>query len=215
MPKYYGQWNPQVDQLIHEKYFPNKIGGISIECGAFDGIIENCTKFFEDNYQWKTINIEPAPNVFQNLVLNRPKSINLQIALSNNNETKKFRNYLHPSLGYNWGNGSISHSIEHRHQLESQCGINNFVEFDVKCQTYDKLIKELQLDHLDLFILDVEGHEVPVLEGMIECDVLPDVFVIEHDHHNSETLIDKIRLINSVQYKLDCISFNNLFFIKR
>lgn len=213
MTQYYGQWDPPVDKMIHEKYFPNKIGGISIECGAFDGLIENCTKFFEDNYQWKTINIEPLPNIFDTLVLNRPNSINLNIALSNTNEMKQFRNYQHPSLGYNWGNGSLSHSIGHQHELESQCGTDNFVQFDVQCQTYAQIIEELQIDHLDLFILDVEGHEPAVLEGMINCDVLPNVFVIEHGDKDPEVLIDKLRLLNC-QYQLDCVSFNNSFFIK-
>ena len=61
--KYYGQFNPNVDKVLHERYFPNKFNGTSIECGAFDGITENCTKFFEENYNWTTINIEPLPDL--------------------------------------------------------------------------------------------------------------------------------------------------------
>lgn len=64
--KYYGQFNPQVDKVLHERYFANKFNGVSIECGAFDGLTENCTKFFEENYNWKTINIEPLPHIFKN-----------------------------------------------------------------------------------------------------------------------------------------------------
>lgn len=50
MSKYYGQFNPPVDKILHDKYFNNKFNGISIEAGAFDGKTENCTKFFEENY---------------------------------------------------------------------------------------------------------------------------------------------------------------------
>jgi len=39
---YYGQFNPPVDKILHEKYFPNKLNGISIEAGALDGIITMC-----------------------------------------------------------------------------------------------------------------------------------------------------------------------------
>jgi hypothetical protein len=63
--KYYGQFNPPVDKVLHERYFLNKFNGVSIECGAFDGVIENYTKFFEENYNWKTINIEPLPHIFK------------------------------------------------------------------------------------------------------------------------------------------------------
>ena len=74
---YYGQFNPPVDKILHEKYFPNKLNGISIEAGALDGIWDSNTNFFEKNYNWKTINIEPLNNMYEKLVFNRPKSINL------------------------------------------------------------------------------------------------------------------------------------------
>jgi hypothetical protein len=88
--------------VLHERYFPNKTNGISIECGAYDGYTECCTKFFEENYGWKTINIEPLSHIFKLLEQNRPASVNLNIALSNNNEDKLFKNFKHPNLGYVW-----------------------------------------------------------------------------------------------------------------
>jgi hypothetical protein len=48
---YYGQFNPQVDQVLHTQFFPDKFNGISIECGSFDGITDSCTKFFEEKYK--------------------------------------------------------------------------------------------------------------------------------------------------------------------
>jgi len=63
-----------VDKVLHERYFINKFNRASIECEAFDGVIEN--------YNWKTINIEPLPHIFKKLKQNRPNSINLEIALS-------------------------------------------------------------------------------------------------------------------------------------
>ena len=211
---YYGQFNPSVDEILHTKYFPNLFNGISIECGAFDGVTDSCTKFFEDNYQWKTINIEPGPKIFKNLQKNRPKSINLEIALSNKEDINIFKNYKHPTLGYNWGNGSLSHTDTHEKYLKDLCGKNNYVELSVKTKTYKQIINELKLTHIDLFVLDVEGHELNVIEGMIGCDVLPDVFVIEHGHQtNCDIFIEKIKCLNA-SYKLDAVFFVNCFFIK-
>jgi FkbM family methyltransferase len=182
MKNYYGQFDPQVDKVLHERYFQNKFNGISIEAGAYDGVIDNCTKFFEDNYNWKTINIEPVPEIFSSLKLNRPNSINLEIALSNCEKISIFKNYKHPQLGYNWGNGSINHTIEHTQQLKTLCGDNNYIEIPVKCKTYSQIINELNIKNLDLFVLDVEVNEFSVIEGMVGCNILPNIFVIEHGH---------------------------------
>ena len=209
--KYYGQFNPQVDKVLHERYFLNKFNGVSIECGAFDGVIENCTKFFEENYNWKTINIEPLPHIFKKLKQNRPNSINLEIALSNIDQINFFKNYKHPNLLYDWGNGSITHTNEHKQQLDKLCGYNNYVEIPVVCKTYKQIIEQLHIQHLDLFVLDVEGHELQVIDGMIGCDILPNIFVIEHGH--SDAFVDKLNYLNA-RYQLDYISYANSYFIK-
>jgi FkbM family methyltransferase len=210
---YYGQFNPQVDCVLHQRYFPNKFNGTSLECGAFDGLLDSSTKFFEENYNWKTINIEPFPHIFKNLEKNRPASINIEIALSNKEEIAIFKNYKHPTLGYNWGNGSMNHTNEHLKELDQLCGKNNCVELAINCKTYSQIIKELNIEKLDLFVLDVEGNELNVIDGMIGCDVLPDVFVIEHGHRNIEFFEDYLKKLN-VEYKLDHVSFVNSFFIK-
>jgi FkbM family methyltransferase len=212
--KYYGQFNPNVDKVLHERYFPNKFEGISIECGAFDGLTDNCTKFFEDNYKWKTINIEPLPHTFKKLQYNRPMSTNLQIALSNLEETSIFRNYKHPRLQYEWGNGSINHTLKHKQWLEELCGCDNYVEFPVNCKTYKQIIEEMDIKKIDLFVLDVEGNELNVIEGMQNCDILPDIFVIEH---NDTNLADFTNSLNKLTqpYVLDYVSFVNGFYVKQ
>ena len=192
MHKYYGQFDPAVDKVIHERYFMNKYDGISIECGAFDGVIDSSCKFFEENYNWITINVEPLNSAFEKLINNRPKSINLNIALSDNNNDKLFTNYKHPKLGYEWGNGSLSHSNIHEKELKKMCGENNYICNVVKCNTYKEIIEKLKLKHVDLFVLDVEGHEFNVIDGMIGCDILPDIFVIEHGHTDTNFLIYKL-----------------------
>ena len=214
MVKYYGQFNPPIDQVIHERYFKNKYNGVAIECGAFDGLTECSCKFFEENYNWKTINIEPLPNVFENLIKNRPNSINLNIALSNNNEDKIFKNYKHPRLGYEWGNGSLNHTDAHERELKELCGNDNYITHSVKCNTYSEIIENLNIQSLDLFVLDVEGHEYNVIDSMVGCDILPDVFVIEHGHTDSSDLLNKLNSCLNAEYKLDHVSFVNSFFIK-
>ena len=81
MYKFYGQ--SEQDKFIFERYFKDKKNGISIECGAFDGIMESSTLFFEENLEWTCINIEASPPIFEMLKLNRDKSFNFNLGLGN------------------------------------------------------------------------------------------------------------------------------------
>jgi FkbM family methyltransferase len=175
--------------------------------------MENNTKFFEDNYNWKTINIEPGINIFKKLQMNRPRSININIALSDKEGISNFKNYKHPNLGFDWGKGSINQSYNHETELKNLCGENNYVEYEVITKSYKDIIDELKLEKLDLFVLDVEGNELNVIDGMIGCDILPDLFVIEIGHINLAPIINSLSKLNK-QYKLDHISFVNAFFKK-
>ena len=100
--RFYGQWDPPVDKYLFENYFPNKLNGTFIECGAFDGITESCCKFFEEFRGWRGINVEPVPYLFELLCDNRPLSTNVNAALTDPTTAQhdaEFTQALHPSLG--------------------------------------------------------------------------------------------------------------------
>ena len=204
--KFYGQWNPPVDKFLYDNYFKDRRGGFFIECGAYDGIVDSCCKFFEESMDWKGINIEPVPHIFKRLEKNRPSSTNLMLALSNNEGVSTFTQVIHPSLGQNFGNSSLSHTEEHKRSL-----INvgcKFENIDVQTTTYKQLIATHNVVNVDLLVLDVEGHEHQVLEGMIDCEVIPAIICVEYSRSTN-----KINEIMSViKYKLDKTSFNNAFY---
>lgn len=213
MYKFYGQ-NLQ-DQFIFNRYFKDKNFGVSIECGAFDGFSESSTKFFEEFLNWTTINIESYPEVFEKLNSNRPKSINLSLGLSNIKDKKTFNHAIHPKYGKNFGNGSLNHTSEHKQDLINQnC---KFESFDIFCDTYTNIIDEIMENKLnkkdvDLFVLDVEGHEIDVIHGMKNSKYLPKIFCIEYPFVG----IDKLNsILNEMNYTFDIINHNNAFFIKK
>jgi FkbM family methyltransferase len=209
--RFYGQFDPPVDKILYERYFNNLYNGTAIECGAYDGITENCTKIFEEHFNWKTINIEPIEMIYNQLVQNRPESINIKCALSNQNGINTIRNYKHPQLGYNWGNSSISHTDNHRRELE-QLSNNTYIDEVVETCTYSYIIKSLNIQELDIFVLDVEGHENEVIDGMYDCNILPKVFVIEHGHKAVGYYDEKLKELNE-NYTLDFVSNVNSFYI--
>jgi len=212
MYKFYGQ--SEQDKFIFNRYFIDKKKGISIECGAFDGIMESSTLFFEENLDWSCINIEASPPIFDMLKTNRPKSFNFNVGLGNEEKLLVFNHDTHPYHGVKFGNGSFNHKLEHKQLLDSEnC---KFDEYEVISTKYSKLIDELMDEHfpnyiIDLFVLDVEGYEIEVLEGMKDSKYLPQIMCVEYPHVG----LDQIKMIlESLNYRFDISVENNAYFIK-
>jgi len=209
MPRYYGQWNPPVDKVLHEAYFADKTDGVAIECGASDGIRISSCLFFERNYDWNVINVEPAPFLYNKLCMNRPHCVNINAALSNKNGSTTFKQPIHPRLGKHFGNGSISHTRQHLDKLKNtqKC---KFEEYIVKTITFASLVENQQAYDIDLLVLDVEGHEPAAIEGMKDTVALPRVVCVEYTRNKQ---LIKNRL-DELGYVLDFKKHNNAYFIK-
>jgi FkbM family methyltransferase len=202
--RFYGQWNPPVDQVLFERYFQGVRGGFFIEAGAFDGLIESSCKFFEESLGWRGANLEPTPWNFRLLERNRPGSLNLQLALSDVRGTASFTQAVHPQRGQHFGNGSLGHTPEHLRILEKEgC---RFEQFPVPTLTYRDFVAEQGITRVDLMVLDVEGHEPQVIAGMAGCPVLPRVLCVEHGHNGVE---GTTRMLAPLGYRYDFSSHNN------
>ena len=114
--------------------------------------------------------------------------------------------------GINNTNASLKHLDKHKEILE-RISNGKYNEFLINCTTYTHLIEQLNIQKLDLFILDVEGHEFEVIDGMKNAKIFPEIFVIEHGHRCPEDIENKLKEL-PVKYKLDHIKFVNSFFIK-
>lgn len=209
--KFYGQFNPPVDRFIFERYFPDtNIKGVFVECGGFDGVTDSSCKFFEETMCWTGFNLEPVPNLFALLDENRPLARNLQMALSDTTGMATFTHAIHPVLGEVFGNGSLGHADVHRNELEAaDC---TFETFTVATITWRDFIKQEAITCVDLLVLDVEGHELLVLDGMRNAEVMPAVMCVEFGHLGLETVRDKMRELN---YEYDIQSQGNAFFVRR
>lgn len=184
MIRYYGQFiNPKVDEYLNNEFFKNKRNGFFIECGAFDGIIESSGKVFEESLGWSCINIEAHPGLFKRLKDNRPDSTNLNYALTSQDKEGILEFYGFDFInevdikkyGPHRGSGHLS-------DIPSQHKDTTPSIYKVEGITYKTLIEKFKVDKVDLFVLDVEGSELDVINGMKGCCVLPDVLCIEYVH---------------------------------
>ena len=210
MNKFYGQFDPPVDRFIFQRYFPDRnIGGVFVECGAAGGLIESSCKFFEESMGWQGYNIEPAPPNFKALSENRPYSRNLQIGLSNYDGKATFTHAISPVYGADFGNGSICHTQVHMRDLQEQgC---SFAEYEIEVITWRSFIQRENITYVDLFVLDVEGHELSVLEGMQGSAVLPDIMCVEVGHLKLGQVREKLVQLG---YVYDISSYVNAYFIR-
>jgi FkbM family methyltransferase len=207
--KFYGQFDPPVDRFLFERYFQHRdCPGTLIECGAFDGVLESSCKFFEEALNWNVINIEASPTIYAALVENRPRSRNLNFALTNQNGHSEFVDVTIP--GYELcSNGSIAHLKQHREWLDS---VNStYSKTIVPARTFKQIVNDLNLDQIDLMVLDIEGHELKAIEGFLGAKLLPEVFCVEHGHLG----IERIRAaVEPLGYSYDTSLFVNSYFVR-
>jgi len=204
---YYGQFG--IDEYLHTTFFKDFRDGFFVECGACDGVLESTCKFFEDSMGWTGINIEAAPPLFELLKKTRPNCTNLNIALSDKETVSTFKHAIHPSMGTRFGNGSLTHHKSHVQDLLNQgC---TFEKYDVQCKKFSDVFNDKR--EIDLFVLDVEGHELQALKGIMELDFefLPRVFCIEHSFSG----LDNIAHLLGAQYKRHSIHQQNAIYIKK
>lgn len=200
--KFYGQvfQNGPVDKFLYENHFKEKRNGFFIECGAADGFNLSSCKFFEEFMGWKGINIEASPDKYAKLVQNRPTSfLNLNKGLLHEPGTFVFRDdtVTDPTRFPGWGNGSFEHTLGHYTELQ-RMGIR-LQESQIECITYKQLIESYNVAEVDLFVLDVEGIELKVIEGMMGSRVLPTYMFVEHEHVGLQNTVD---VLSSLNYKL-------------
>jgi FkbM family methyltransferase len=181
-----------LDKVLHEKYFLNKKNGTFIECGAFDGVIESNTLFFYENLDWRGYNIEPVPKIFEALKNNRKEDKNLNLALSNIDGISIFTQAIAADVPFydgHFGNGSLQHTNDHLLELYNRrC---KFEKYEVETITISTFYKKFKIDkQVDLFILDVEGHEAEVLSLLYEIDknIAPNIIAVEYGHCGKENI---------------------------
>uniref|UniRef100_A0A6M3IVL0 Putative methyltransferase n=1 Tax=viral metagenome TaxID=1070528 RepID=A0A6M3IVL0_9ZZZZ len=202
--KYYGQWNPRADEVLHENYFKAIRNGFFVDCGAGDGVIDSNTKFFEDSLDWTGVCIEPSPVSFNQLTNRRPNTKNLMLGLSDHDGTITFTEAVNSS---NFSGGAVKYHPRLK-AFVSACGYN-FKDITIETMRYDTLLVRLSIIKVNLLSIDVEGYEASVIAGMSGATILPDVICIEYTCVGIQRAK---RLLAELGYRFDFVSFNNAYF---
>lgn len=159
------------DQEVHyhvlmkiiEKYYINqkRSDGIFMESGAFNGINKSLSLFLEKKYGFNGVLVEPILREYIKLRNNRPKCFNLNLCLSNENEKKEF---IEMGMRSAFKDTEFTNSALKYMDRRAKSGkVTKITKIHTKKAS--TIMNDLNLNYLDVWILDVEGHELQALQG--------------------------------------------------
>ena len=180
---YKSQFNQ--DKYLEENIFKGYRDGIFVDVGAHDGITINNTLYFERYNNWSGINIEPIETVYNKLIQNRPKSININCAVCNNDgETDFFCN-----TGYTEMISGITNTFhpEHLKRLNNENLIKGSTTKIIKVNTkkLETIFDEHAIRHVNYLSIDVEGAEFEVIKSINFDKVFIDVIGFEVNYEDA------------------------------
>ena len=179
----------QEDKFILEN-FPKDHKGIYLDIGCFHPTRHNNT-FSMYKKGWKGINIDMNPLSIELFEFCRPRDINLNVAISNDNLEKKvyFLGDLNTqnTLDNNQLNFLKSHHNVRDHEI---------VEKKIKTQNINSILDKFKFYNIDFMNLDVEGHEIEVLKSIDFNKINIKFLCVEIINHNQES-IEKGKKIHS------------------
>lgn len=161
-------------------YLKNIKNGFFVEAGANDGVKQSNTYYFEKYLGWKGLLIEPIPEIFERCRKNRPNSLTENYALvapdyPNNTIIMRYSNLMSVVKG-----GMRTKEDEDKH-IENGCRLKNLktYEVNVPASTLTAILDKNSVKKIDLLSLDVEGYELPALQGLDYNRYRPTYILVE------------------------------------
>ncbi len=198
--KYYSQ---NGEDYLLKKVFKKKTG-IFVEVGCIDGRVFSNTLHFEEE-GWKGICVEAHQGYIELLKQNRPGSIVVNAAAGEKDEDSvTFYSNARGSLS------SLDKTTEERWKKDFKQYFHGFVEQKVAKRTLSNIFDECNVTQIDFLSLDIEGYEVPALQGLDLTRHKPHMMVIETDSPAHTEQINAILKPNG--YHLVLQKETNLFY---
>lgn len=198
LPEVWSMWDQSTQPLVHSNKsygldeldriildaLPD-ITGFFIELGSHDGIKQNNSALLEAN-GWSGLLIEALPAEFARCIKARPNAIVEHAACVSASYTDDHLEVIDAGLMSVSGNSTLSDD-QKKEWLERA---RTFTSKDhqkllVPARTLSSIIEKHAITQVDLLILDVEGAEIDVLNGL-DFDKHAPRFIVAEDHYNND-----------------------------
>ena len=170
------------DQYLETNVFKGYKHGVYIDVGAYDGVDINNTLYFETVHGWNGVNIEPMKESFDELVINRPRSININCAVCNSDgETTFFNNVGHTKLISGITSTFDPRHLQRLHDENRDWGSTTEL-IKVPTKRLETICDEHKIHHVHYLSIDVEGGEFEVIKSINFDKVFIDVIGFENNY---------------------------------
>ena len=179
------------DKFLEENIFKGYKNGTFVDVGASDGININNTLYFEKYNNWTGINIEPIKSVYDQLIINRPNSININCAICNSHGYKDFL----CNKGYTELISGLKDTFDERHlnrlyKENAEYGSTTEI-IKVETQQLKTIFEENYITHVNYLSIDVEGAEFEVIKSIDFDKVFIDIIGFENNYCDNSIPIIK------------------------
>jgi FkbM family methyltransferase len=157
------------------EFYKGKRNGFFVDIGSADGVFISNTYMLERDYSWSGICVEPIPEQYAKLLMNRPGVVCCDMAVYNeSNQTVVF----------DIANNDILFSgIRENIDCHMDAVNSNRTEISVNTISLNDLLSKYNApDHIDYLSLDTEGSEYEILK---HCNFNKYTFGyidVEHNH---------------------------------
>lgn len=197
----------QEDVWLYENWFYGMENGVIMESGALNGILFSTSFMFEYFANWTAIHVEADPENYNGLRNNRVNAVNVHGALCSEPKllhyssvgvlpVRGFIEFMSPSFIKKW-HGKIWNNKTRIEDLPT-----------VQCMTVKSLLRELNVKHIDIWILDTEGAEESVLMGTDFNAVTINAIAMECDDHDITKNKRKTDIIEANGFKCQLVERN-------
>jgi FkbM family methyltransferase len=160
--------HPALDGLDRKlsAYLPER-DGVFVEAGAFDGYWQSNTYWFERFREWSGVLVEPIPQLAARARCERPRARVFEFALvapdfPETTVRMRFGGTMSILLA---DPECVGRALAHAEQGAAIAEVKSY-ELDVPTSTLSAVLDQARVGKVDLLSLDVEGHELEVLEGL-------------------------------------------------
>ena len=169
------------EDVLLDRLFPRDHKGLFIDVGANHPMHCSVTKHFYD-LGWTGINIEPA-RVFDELAAKRPRDINMQVAVSDEDGEATFYEF------------SKEYSTDSTLDTGVASENDRFAEHCTPRKVQVRSLRSIFAEHVgprvvDFLSIDVEGHEEKVIRGADWKACRPRVVVVESTRPHRREMAD-------------------------
>ena len=159
------------DKYFNENFFKNKRDGVFVDIGAYDGITNSNSWFFEKELGWKGICIEPLPHAYKKLREMR-NCICVNAAISDKEGVANFRQIKGTDNQADRAKVDQLSGLESKYEDKHKELIDRalrelggtYETIEVNCVVLNDLLSKHGIYDIDLLSIDTEGGELEILK---------------------------------------------------